>query len=107
MALSSNSRNDNIELEPLTTKQIPGALCTTPKPKRANVKKLQFSTPEISTISGNSRLLPSRRREEAMVMANLRKRVAACDLPRMKPTPEDPNANESEEQLDNRPLLPK
>lgn len=67
MALSSNNRNDNIEMEPLTTKQIPGALCTTPKPKRANVKKLQFSTPEFSvtpipTISGNSRLLPSRRR---------------------------------------------
>lgn len=68
MALSSNTRNDNIEMEPLTTtKQIPGALCTTPKPKRANAKKLQFSTPEfsvtpISTISGNSRLMPSRRR---------------------------------------------
>lgn len=66
MALSSNNRNDNIEMEPLTTKQIPGAL-STPKPKRANAKKLQFSTPEfsvtqISTISGNSRLLPSRRR---------------------------------------------
>lgn len=62
MALSSNNRNDNIEMEPLTTKQIPGA--STPKPKRANVK---FSTPEFSvtpipTISGNSRLLPSRRR---------------------------------------------
>lgn len=68
MALSSNNRNDNIEMEPLTEKQVPGALCTTPKPKRANTKKLQFSTPEfsvstpISTISGNSRLLPSRRR---------------------------------------------
>lgn len=66
MALSSNTRNDTIEMEPLT-KQVPGALCTTPKPKRANAKKLQFSTPEfsvtqISTISGNSRLLPSRRR---------------------------------------------
>lgn len=43
-----------------------------------------------------------------MVMANLRKRVAACDLTRTRPTPEDPNANEAEqEQLDNRPLLPK
>ena len=50
-------------------------------------------------------------REEAIVMANLRKRVAACDLTRKRatPTPEDQNANESEqtEQLDNRPLLPK
>ncbi|KAG4079285.1 hypothetical protein HA402_007977 [Bradysia odoriphaga] len=43
-----------------------------------------------------------------MVMANLRKRVAACDLTRTRPTPEDLNANEAEqEQLDNRPLLPK
>lgn len=43
-----------------------------------------------------------------MVMANLRKRVAACDLTRKRPTPDDPNANETEqEQLDNRPLLPK
>lgn len=41
-------------------------------------------------------------------MANLRKRVAACDLTRTRPTPEDLNANEAEqEQLDNRPLLPK
>lgn len=43
-------------------------------------------------------------------MANLRKRVAACDLTRTRPTPEDPNANANEteqEQLDNRPLLPK
>lgn len=41
-------------------------------------------------------------------MANLRKRVAACDLTRKRPTPEDQNANEPEsEQLDNRPLLPK
>lgn len=41
-------------------------------------------------------------------MANLRKRVAACDLTRKRPTPEDQNANEQEsEQLDNRPLLPK
>lgn len=47
-------------------------------------------------------------REEAIVMANLRKRVAACDLTRKRPTPEDQNANEPEsEQLDNRPLLPK
>lgn len=41
-------------------------------------------------------------------MANLRKRVAACDLTRNRPTTDDPNANETEqEQLDNRPLLPK
>lgn len=41
-------------------------------------------------------------------MANLRKRVAACDLTRTRPTSEDLNANEAEqEQLDNRPLLPK
>lgn len=41
-------------------------------------------------------------------MANLRKRVAACDLTRKRPTQEDQNANEPEsEQLDNRPLLPK
>lgn len=47
-------------------------------------------------------------REEAIVMANLRKRVAACDLTRKRPTPEDQNANEPEnELLDNRPLLPK
>lgn len=75
MALSSNIRNDNIEMEPLTTKQIPGALCTTPRPKRPNAKKLQFSTPEfsvtpISTISGNPRLLPSRRRYVIRVLMN-------------------------------------
>lgn len=41
-------------------------------------------------------------------MANLRKRVAACDLTRKRPTPEEPNANEPDnEQLDNRPLLTK
>lgn len=41
-------------------------------------------------------------------MANLRKRVAACDLTRNRPSPEDPNSNEPDtEQLDNRPLLPK
>lgn len=40
-------------------------------------------------------------------MANLRKRVAACDLTRDRPM-DDPNANDTEqEQLDNRPLLPK
>lgn len=75
MALQNNNGNDCIELEPLTkqndaagVKAPAGALCTTPKPKRAAVtKKLQFTTPEFSvtpipTVSGNSRLLPSRRR---------------------------------------------
>ena len=56
-----------------------------------------------------------------MVMANLRKRVAAVDLSRKKPPPlvvaaagggaaDDPNANNDTgqpEPLDNRPLLPK
>lgn len=44
-----------------------------------------------------------------MVMANLRKRVAAIDLTRSRKV-EDPNANDTgqtQEQLDNRPLLPK
>lgn len=41
-------------------------------------------------------------------MANLRKRVAECDLTRNRPSSEDQNLNELEpEQLDNRPLLPK
>ncbi|CAD7088490.1 unnamed protein product [Hermetia illucens] len=46
--------------------------------------------------------------EEAMVMANLRKRVAAVDLSRKK-LGDDPNANDTgqSEPLDNRPLLPK
>lgn len=47
-------------------------------------------------------------REEAVVMANLRKRVAACDLERRRPLsgdslPSEPNLDE----LDNRPLLTK
>ena len=44
-----------------------------------------------------------------MVLANLRKRVAACDLTKRRVT-EDPNANDTgqiDQQLDNRPLLPK
>lgn len=43
-----------------------------------------------------------------MVMANLRKRVAAVDLSRKK-LGDDPNANDTgqSEPLDNRPLLPK
>lgn len=49
--------------------------------------------------------------EEAIVMANLRKRVAACDLERKRPTTSESetNVNETnqEPQLDNRPLLPK
>lgn len=49
--------------------------------------------------------------EEAIVMANLRKRVAACDLERKRPTTSESetNVNETnqEQQLDNRPLLPK
>lgn len=43
-------------------------------------------------------------------MANLRKRVAACDLTRKRVVAEDHNANDTvagQEQLDNRPLLPK
>lgn len=51
-------------------------------------------------------------REEAMVMANLRKRVAAIDLTRNGRRQDDLNANDTgqgqiQEQLDNRPLLPK
>lgn len=53
----------------------------------------------------------SRYREEAIVMANLRKRVAACDLERKRPTPDEQHNNTTEnghaEPLDNRPLLPK
>lgn len=60
-------------------------------------------------------------REEAMVMANLRKRVAAIDLSRItRRSNDDSNANDTgqlqqqhmlqqqqQELLDNRPLLPK
>lgn len=48
-------------------------------------------------------------REEAIAMANLRKRVAACDLERKRPTPEEIIVNDTgqQDQLDNRPLLPK
>lgn len=54
-------------------------------------------------------LLPPRHREEAIVMANLRKRVAACDLePVRRPVsgdslPGEPNLDD----LDNRPLISK
>lgn len=47
-------------------------------------------------------------REEAIVMANLRKRVAACDLERKRPTQktEETRINETnQEQSDNRPLI--
>lgn len=45
--------------------------------------------------------------EEAIVMANLRKRVAACDLER-RPAVNDTRTNEAnQDELDNRPLLSK
>ncbi|XP_055373036.1 uncharacterized protein LOC129606647 [Condylostylus longicornis] len=116
MAISSNfGTSDNIELTPIN-KSIKSGLNLTPKMKRAaNTKKLQFTTPEYSAISvipstGMNRMIaPNRRREEAMVMANLRKRVAAVDLSRKAKASEDPNANDTgqSEPLDNRPLLPK
>ncbi|XP_065086620.1 uncharacterized protein LOC135708437 isoform X1 [Ochlerotatus camptorhynchus] len=85
-------------------------------------KKIQFSTPEFSitpieTLPGSTARPPlSRRREEAIVMANLRKRVAAVDLnkaPRRNNTAtnlDDISFNDTgqtQDQLDNRPLLPK
>ncbi|XP_058124436.1 uncharacterized protein LOC131282225 [Anopheles ziemanni] len=87
-------------------------------------KKIQFSNPEFSitpieTIPGSTvKPAPSRRREEAIVMANLRKRVAACDLNKngRKPPPasvaglDDISINDTgqtQDALDNRPLLPK
>ncbi|XP_053684523.1 myb-like protein U [Sabethes cyaneus] len=86
-------------------------------------KKIQFCTPEFSitpieTLPGSTvRPPPNRKREEAIVMANLRKRVAAVDLnkvaPRrntMAPTLDDISINDTgqtQDQLDNRPLLPK
>lgn len=47
--------------------------------------------------------------EEAIVMANLRKRVAACDLERKRPVSiqSDDVSEINTEQTDNRPLLPK
>lgn len=45
-----------------------------------------------------------------MVMANLRKRVAACDLERKRPVSDasDARSNEpTQDELDNRPLLSK
>ncbi|XP_053675221.1 uncharacterized protein LOC128725494 [Anopheles nili] len=88
-------------------------------------KKIQFSNPEFSitpieTLPGSTvRPAPSRRREEAIVMANLRKRVAACDLNKnvRKPGATSAGANlddisindtgQTQDALDNRPLLPK
>ncbi|XP_049540892.1 LOW QUALITY PROTEIN: uncharacterized protein LOC125954541 [Anopheles darlingi] len=88
-------------------------------------KKIQFSNPEFSitpieTLPGSTvRPAPSRRREEAIVMANLRKRVAACDLNKnvRKPAANAAAANlddisindtgQTQDALDNRPLLPK
>ncbi|XP_035785230.1 uncharacterized protein LOC118463076 [Anopheles albimanus] len=89
-------------------------------------KKIQFSNPEFSitpieTLPGSTvRPPPSRRREEAIVMANLRKRVAACDLNKNVRKPaasavaganlDDISINDTgqtQDALDNRPLLPK
>ncbi|XP_035910590.1 secreted protein RBT4-like [Anopheles stephensi] len=88
-------------------------------------KKIQFSNPEFSitpieTLPGSTvRPAPSRRREEAIVMANLRKRVAACDLNKnvRKQAGTSAGGNlddisindtgQTQDALDNRPLLPK
>uniref|UniRef100_A0A6E8VQ35 SCP domain-containing protein n=1 Tax=Anopheles coluzzii TaxID=1518534 RepID=A0A6E8VQ35_ANOCL len=96
-------------------------------------KKIQFSNPEFSitpieTLPGSTvRPAPSRRREEAIVMANLRKRVAACDLNKNVRKPGGPggggaaagtsgvnlddisinDTGQTQDALDNRPLLPK
>lgn len=43
--------------------------------------------------------------EEAIVMANLRKRVAACDLERKRVTRSDARSNEPNEDFDDGPLL--
>ncbi|XP_055704624.1 uncharacterized protein LOC129802664 [Phlebotomus papatasi] len=111
-----------IEMVPLK-KQNSQSSMSSKQSKRPAQKKLQFSTPEcsvtpISAIPGNRVMLPGRKREEAIVMANLRKRVAACDLTRRRlpgvSGVDDINANESnggqggvtEPLLDNRPLLP-
>lgn len=45
--------------------------------------------------------------EEAMVMANLRKRVAACDLERRRPVSDARTNEPNQDELDNRPLLSK
>ncbi|XP_059622333.1 uncharacterized protein LOC132265617 [Phlebotomus argentipes] len=125
MALNSSpsaADRGGIEMVPLN-KQNSQSSMTSKQSKRPTQKKLQFSTPEcsvtpISAIPGNRILLPGRKREEAIVMANLRKRVAACDLTRKRvpgtSAPDDVNANEmcaeqgaTEPLLDNRPQLPK
>ncbi|XP_031630473.1 protein PRY1-like isoform X2 [Contarinia nasturtii] len=127
-AAPSTSTNDLIELS-ILQKKAPGTAVaaaaavtttTTPILKRkggGGSKRLQFSTPEfsvtpIATVPGiNTRLIPSRRREEAIVMANLRKRVAACDLERRRPVSAVSDASRTSEpnqdELDNRPLLSK
>lgn len=40
-------------------------------------------------------------------MANLRKRVAACDLERRRPTSEEINPIDIQKELENHPLIPK
>lgn len=45
--------------------------------------------------------------EEAIVMANLRKRVAACDLEPKRVTTNDARCNEPDDDFDDRPLLSK
>lgn len=45
--------------------------------------------------------------EEAIVMANLRKRVAACDLKPKRVTTNDARCNEPDDDFDDRPLLSK
>uniref|UniRef100_A0A1B0CP20 SCP domain-containing protein n=2 Tax=Lutzomyia longipalpis TaxID=7200 RepID=A0A1B0CP20_LUTLO len=119
----ASSHRGGIEMVPLN-KQNSQTSMSSKQSKRPPTKKLQFSTPEcsvtpISAIPGNRMLLPGRKREEAIVMANLRKRVAACDLTRRRlpgtTGGDDINANETnggqggamEPLLDNRPLLPK
>ncbi|XP_055319376.1 uncharacterized protein LOC129577031 isoform X2 [Sitodiplosis mosellana] len=121
--VASCSTDDLIELNILQKKPAIAAatatatatttpiLSSTPilQKRKGGSKRLQFTTPEFSVnpiVTGpgiNTRLIPSRRREEAIVMANLRKRVAACDLERRRPISEESNPDE----LDNRPLLSK
>lgn len=46
--------------------------------------------------------------EEAIVMANLRKRVATCDLEKRRPLSDASGTSElNQDELDNRPLLSK
>ncbi|GAB0097833.1 protein PRY1-like [Sergentomyia squamirostris] len=120
-----SDRGGGIEMVPLK-KQNSQTSMTSKQSKRPTTKKLQFSTPEcssvtpISVIPGNRIMLPGRKREEAIVMANLRKRVAPCDLirrrlPGTSTGIDDINANNepnsghgvTEPLLDNRSGLPK